>query len=71
MEEKKYETAIEFLRKSNQNNPYNIYRIALAYENLGDSERANSYFDKAGHSNLVSNRNYSYIRKKALAKIQQ
>ncbi len=70
LEEKKYESAIEYLRKSDQSNPYNIYRIALAYESLGDSERANSYFDKAAHANLVSNRNYSYIRKKALAKIQ-
>lgn len=67
--EKEYETAIEYLRKSDQNNPYNIYRIALAYESLGDTERANSFFSKAAHANLVSNRNYSYIREKALKKI--
>lgn len=69
LEEKEYESAIEFLRKSNQNNPYNMFRIALAYESLGDTERAKSYFSKAANANLVSNRNYSYIRKKAIEKM--
>ena len=71
LEQENFELAIEYLRKANQNSPYNLYRIGLAYENLGDNERAFSYFEKAAHANLVANRNYSYIRKKALAKISE
>ena len=71
LEEQNYELAIEHLRKADQSNPYNLYRIGLAYENLDDSERAQSFFNKAAHANLVSSRNYSYIRKKALAKLSE
>ncbi len=69
-QEGKYQSAIDYFRRSNQNNPFNIYRMALAYEKIGDNEKAQSYFQKAANANLVSNRNYSYIRKKALEKIQ-
>lgn len=67
--EEKYESALGFFRKSNQNNPYNIYRIALTYEKIGDLEKAQPHFLKAAEAYLVSNRNYSYIRNKALKKL--
>ena len=62
LEEKEYDTAINKLKQANQQNPYNLYRIALAYNGQGDKENADMYFKKAANFNGFNNINYAFVR---------
>jgi tetratricopeptide (TPR) repeat protein len=57
--------AIAELLKSNLQNPYELYRLGLAYQGKGDKADAKKYFDKAAHFNGLPNLNYAFIRTKA------
>jgi tetratricopeptide (TPR) repeat protein len=63
--EKNYENALEELQQANLQNPYNLYRIAIAYEGKGDKEKAKEYCMKAAKYNTLPTLNYAFIRKKA------
>ncbi|MFQ5771463.1 MAG: tetratricopeptide repeat protein [bacterium] len=65
LEKKNYEKAISELQQANQQNPYNIYRMALAYEGKGDKEKAKDLYKKAADFNALNNLNYAFIRNKA------
>ena len=65
MQEKDYETAIKFLEQSNLQNPYNLYRLALAYNKLEKKELAKDYCDQAVHHNTLNSMQYAFIRHKA------
>jgi len=65
LEEKDYDKAIEELQLANQQNPYNLYRMALAYKSKGDKEKAIKLCTKAANFNALSNLNYAFIRNKA------
>jgi len=63
--ENEYGRAIEELTQANPQNPYNYYRLALAYRGAGDMEKAREACEKAAHYNALNNMNYAFIRIKA------
>jgi tetratricopeptide (TPR) repeat protein len=65
LEEKKFDQAITDLSKGNQQDAYNLYRIAWAYQEKGDAARANELFQKVANQNSLPALNYSFVRAKA------
>ncbi len=65
LEEKNYDKAIEELQQASLQNPYNWYRMALAYQGKGDKRKAKELFRKAAGWNALNSLNYSFIRHKA------
>ncbi|MDP8237743.1 MAG: tetratricopeptide repeat protein [Candidatus Hatepunaea meridiana] len=65
LEEKEYDKALEELKQASQQNPYNLYRIALAFKGKGDKEKAKKYCKQAAEYNALNNLNYAFIRNKA------
>jgi tetratricopeptide (TPR) repeat protein len=61
-----YDVAIDELQQANQQNPYNLYRMALAYQGIGDDENAKNFCERAAHANSLNNINYAFCRSKAL-----
>jgi len=52
MKKGNYKAAIEHFDKTDLNNtPYNMHKVALAYEKMGDTEMANKYYKKVQSSN--------------------
>ncbi len=69
LEMKEYEKAIKELKQSNLQNPYNLYRLAVAYQKLGDIENAESFFKETVNFNSFLNLNYAFCRNKAKNKL--
>lgn len=65
LEEKDYDKALKELRQANQQNPYNLYRMALAYKGKGDTEKAREFCIQAAKFNGLDGLNYAFIRNKA------
>ena len=63
--EKKYDAAVAELLQSNQQNPSNLYRLALVYQAIGDKAKAKEFCKKAAKFNGLPALNYSLIRMKA------
>lgn len=63
--EENYDIALGEFRKANQQNPYNLYRMALAYKGIGDNENAKNFCQKAANYNALNNINYAFCRTKA------
>jgi tetratricopeptide (TPR) repeat protein len=63
--EKKYDTAIAELLQTNKQNPYELYRLALAYQASGDKAKAKEFCGKAAKFNGLPGLNYAFIRMKA------
>jgi len=63
--EKDYTNAVNEYQQANLQNPYNLYRLAMAYKGQGDQEKARETLKKAANFNAVNNLNYSFIRFKA------
>ena len=70
--QKRYDDAIAELQQANQQNPYNHYRIALAYAAKGDKDRARESCVRAAKFNGLPalfnglpGLNYAFIRTKA------
>jgi tetratricopeptide (TPR) repeat protein len=70
LEEKNYDKAIEELQQSSLQNPYNWYRMALAYQGKGDRSKARDLFRKAARWNAVNSLTYSFVRRKAEQKLE-
>jgi tetratricopeptide (TPR) repeat protein len=64
-EEKKYNEALGEFGRSNLQNPYNLYRISLAYKMKGDITKAKEFCTKAANHNTKMSMDYAFIRKKA------
>jgi tetratricopeptide (TPR) repeat protein len=64
LKEKNYDLAIKELDQSNLQDPYNLYRLGLAYQGKGDQARAKEYFERAANFNGLNNLNYAFIRLK-------
>jgi tetratricopeptide (TPR) repeat protein len=65
LEEKNDDKAIAELQQANLQNPYNLYRIGIAYKRKGDREMAKEYFMKTAKFNALNSLNYAFIRSKA------
>ncbi len=57
--------AVRELRQANQQNPYNLYRLALAYQGTGTKDEARKYCTAAARFNGLPQLNYAFIRQKA------
>ncbi len=63
--EKDYKKAINELLQTNEQNPYNFFRIAEAYKGLGDEDNSMKYYQMAASFNGNNNLNYAFIRNQA------
>jgi tetratricopeptide (TPR) repeat protein len=64
--EKRYDDAVTELKLANQQNPYTLYRLGLAYQGKKDVQSAREFFAKAAHFNSLPALNYAFVRVKAL-----
>ena len=60
-----YDTAVAELTQANPQDPYNLYRLALAYQGKGDAAKAKEFGTKAAEFNSLPQINYAFIRTKA------
>lgn len=65
LQEKNYEKALEELPQANQQDPYNLYRMALAYQGKGDLQQARAMFTTVANHNTLNSMNYAFVRSKA------
>ncbi|NQT96138.1 MAG: tetratricopeptide repeat protein [Candidatus Marinimicrobia bacterium] len=65
LEEQDYSLALTELQQASQQNPFNLFRMALAYKGSGDKEKAKEHFARAANFNALNNPNQAYIRTKA------
>ena len=63
--QKKADVCLSELEQANQQNPYNIYRMALVYQLKGDKEKAKEFFEKVINSNPIPNLNTAFALYKA------
>jgi len=62
LQEKDYDLAINELNQASQQDPYNLYRLSMAYRGKEDMQNSETYQDKAVHFNLVNSFNFSLVR---------
>lgn len=65
--ENDYDKAVAELSQSNQQNPYNLFRLAIAYKGNGDAANCKAYCQKAAKFNTLNSLNQGFIRSKAEA----
>jgi tetratricopeptide (TPR) repeat protein len=65
LEEKEYEKALEELQQANQLNPYNLYRMALAYQGKAETDKAKELCKQVEGLNQFNSVNYGLVRQKA------
>ncbi len=63
--QKKADDCLAELNQANQQNPYNFYRMALAYQMKGDKEKAKEYCEKVMNSNPIPTINFAFAHNKA------
>ena len=64
-----YYNAIYEFKQANQQNPIILYLIGTAYEELGDGDKARQIYESVAHFNSLNDMNFAFIRKTALAKL--
>ena len=62
---KDYPVSIAELRQASQQDPYNLYRLALAFQASGDRVKAREYCAEAAHFYPLPSLNYAFIHAKA------
>lgn len=62
---KDYAAAIVEFKQANLQNPYNLFRLAMAYKEVGDQEKSMEYLKKAANFYDLNNLHYAFIRNKA------
>jgi tetratricopeptide (TPR) repeat protein len=65
LQEKKFDQAIAELAQGNQQDPYTLYRLGMAYQGKGDSSKAADFFQRAAGQNTLPTLNYAFVRLKA------
>jgi len=65
LEEKDYAKAVEEFLQGNQQNPYNLYQLAMAYKGQGNQQKAEEYCTNAARFHSLLNLNYAFARRKA------
>ena len=69
MREKDYDQAIDSFHRANLQNPYNLYRLAEAYQAAGQESAAEDYYDQAARHNTLNSMQYAFVRHKAAEKL--
>jgi len=64
LEEKNYDGALAHLEQANKQDPYNLYRMGLAYEGKGDRAKAKEMFRSAADFNQLPTLNSAFVRAK-------
>ena len=64
LEEKNYAGALAHLEQANQQDPYTLYRMGLAYEGKGDRAKAKEMFQSAAEFNQLPTLNSAFVREK-------
>jgi tetratricopeptide (TPR) repeat protein len=65
LKEKKYEDAVAALLQANQQDPYVLYLLGVAYQGTGDNSKAHELFQQAAGQNTLPAFNYAFVRAKA------
>ena len=65
MAEGRYAQALAEFQQSSQQNPYNLYRTAVAHFASGDWQAARQLLATAANFNALNNMNYAFIRHRA------
>jgi tetratricopeptide (TPR) repeat protein len=65
LEAKDYDNAVAELQQANQQNPYDLYRLCLAYQGKGDTGKAKESCTKAATFNSLPQLNLAFVRTKA------
>jgi len=65
LEEKDYDNALKEFRRANLQNPYNYYRMTLAFQGAGDKNKAIETCMKSVNFNALNNINHALSRHKA------
>ena len=63
--EKNFDQAISELEQSNLQDPYNLYRLGLAYQGKGNAAKGTELFMRAANFNGLNNLNGALIRARA------
>ena len=58
---KDYAKAVTELQLANLQDPYNLYRLSLAYARAGKAAKAREYAEKARHDNTLTSLNYAFV----------
>jgi tetratricopeptide (TPR) repeat protein len=62
LQEKRFDAAIAELTQGNQQNPYTLYRLGLAYQGKGDAAKAGELFQQAANQNTLPTLNHAFVR---------
>ena len=65
LSEGEFEVAAKELEQANRQDPYNLYRSMLAYEGMGDEERAQELCEQVANFNQLLTLNFAFVRQKA------
>jgi tetratricopeptide (TPR) repeat protein len=65
LEEKQFAQAITELSQGNQQDPYTLYRLGVAYHGSGAAAKAADYFRRAANQNTLPTLNLAFVRTKA------
>jgi tetratricopeptide (TPR) repeat protein len=65
LQEKNYDQALTELKQGNQQDPYTLYQIGLAYQAKGESAKAGDFFRQAADQHTLPTLNYAFVRAKA------
>ncbi len=63
--EGEYQTAVAELNQANLQDPYDLYRLAVAYKGMGNDDKAGEYYDKAKNFNALNSFNQAFVRAKS------
>ena len=65
LEEQNYDKALAELQQANLQNPYDLYRMCLAYQGKGDAAKKKELCTKAANFNPLPQLNQAFVRTKA------
>jgi tetratricopeptide (TPR) repeat protein len=65
LNEKDYKKAQDEFMKANQQNPYTLYKIAMAYAGEENIEEAKRYAEMSANFNALTSMNQAFVQKKA------
>lgn len=71
MKEMNYDEALGEFRRSNLEEPYNLYRMSLAYQAKGDLNQAIKFCERVVNHNTLNSMSYSFVRHKARTLLSQ